>query len=157
MTPGRPARAVVPIPHREDAILLDEIAQGARDRLEARLVVRPGTAFSDASGNLPAWVGPEIMAQAISALAGTRSLAAHGRPAAIGLLLGVRSYEAPGGDFRCGDALRVEVVESSEDEEGRAVFDCTISRSGELLASGALTVYQPPDDTFLAAECARDD
>ena len=97
------------------------------------------------------------MAQAISALAGQRSLAAHGRPAAIGLLLGVRSYAAPGGDFRCGEALRIEVVESSEDEEGRAVFDCTISRAGERLAAGVLTVYQPLDDTFLEAECARDD
>ena len=75
----------------------------------------------------------------------------------IGLLLGVRSYAAPGGDFRCGETLRVEVVESSEDEEGRAVFDCTISRAGERLASGALTVYQPLDGTFLEAECARDD
>jgi len=157
MTPGRATRTAVPIPHQEDAILLEEIAHAAHDRLEARLVVRPGTAFSDASGNLPAWVGPEIMAQAVSALAGKRSLALRGRPAAIGLLLGVRSYEARGGDFRCGEALRVEVVESSEDEEGRAVFDCRISRSGELLACGALTVFQPPDDSFLQAECARDD
>jgi predicted hotdog family 3-hydroxylacyl-ACP dehydratase len=157
VTPRRDTRAVLPMPHQYDAILLDEIAQVAPGRLEARVVVRPGTAFSDAVGNLPAWVGPEIMAQAISALAGTRSLAAHGRPAAIGLLLGVRSYAAPEGDFRCGETLRVEVVESSEDEDGRAVFDCTISRAGERLASGVLTVYQPADDTFLEAECARDD
>jgi predicted hotdog family 3-hydroxylacyl-ACP dehydratase len=160
MTPrrvSRATRAVLPISHRDDAILLDEIAQVSQGRLEARVLVRPGTAFSDGDGNLPAWVGPEIMAQAISALAGQRSLAAYGRPAAIGLLLGVRSYAAPGGDFRCGETLRVEVVESSEDEEGRAVFDCTILRADERLASGALTVYQPLDDTFLEAECARDD
>ena len=64
---------------------------------------------------------------------------------------------APAGDFICGETLDVEVIESSEDEEGMAVFDGSIRRSGEVLASGTLTVFQPADDTFLARECARDD
>jgi predicted hotdog family 3-hydroxylacyl-ACP dehydratase len=147
----------VPVPHRFDALLLDEVTRVATDALEARLVVRPDTAFSDESGNLPAWAGPEIMAQAISALAGHRSLERSGKPAAIGLLLGVRAYASPQGGFRCGDELRVSVTQSSE-EGGWAVFDCTISgAAGERLAGGTLTVLQPHDDTFLDAECARDD
>lgn len=151
------ATATVPVPHRYDALLLDEVTRVTAHGLEARLVVRPDTAFSDELGNLPAWVGPEIMAQAVSALAGHRELARSGRPAAIGLLLGVRSYEAPRGDFPVNGELTVAVEESSEDA-GWAVFNCTISgATGEVLASGALTVYQPPDDTFLEAECARDD
>jgi predicted hotdog family 3-hydroxylacyl-ACP dehydratase len=153
----RRGRAPVPVPHRDDAILLDEILGVGEGRLEARLVVRPGTAFSDAAGNLPSWAGPEIMAQAVAALEGRRSLARHGRPAAIGLLLGIRSYVVLGGDFCRGESLHVGVVESSADAEGLAVFDCTIARSGEVVASGALTVYQPPDDSFLDVECARDD
>ena len=143
--------------HRQDAVLLDEIVHADASRLAARLVVRPGTSFSDSSGNLPAWVGPEIMAQAISALSGWRSLRARGQLPGIGLLLGIRSYSAPAGDFLCGETLDVEVIESSEDEEGMAVFDGRIRRSGEVLATGALTVFQPADDTFLARECARDD
>lgn len=150
------ANATLPVPHQADALLLDEITCVTPQGLEARLVVRPDTAFSDANGNLPSWVGPEIMAQAVSALSGRRSLEKTGRPAAIGLLLGVRNYEAPGGDFRVGDVLHVAVVESSE-EAGWAVFDGTISRSDEILASGTLTVFQPPDGAFLDAECARDD
>lgn len=149
-------KATVPVPHQFDALLLDEVTQVSPDVLEARLVVRRDTAFSDDAGNLPAWVGPEIMAQAVSALSGHRSLARTGRPAEIGLLLGVRSYVAARGDFVCGEELRVKVTESSE-EAGWAVFDCTISGSDGLLASGTLTVFQPPDGTFLAAECARDD
>ena len=109
--------------HRKDALLLDEILHADDGRLEARLVVRPGTSFSDSFGNLPAWVGPEVMAQAISALSGWRSLRARGHLPAIGLLLGIRSYAAPAGDFLCGETLDVEVIESSEDEEGMAVFD----------------------------------
>lgn len=145
------------IPHCADAVLLEEITQAGAGRLKASLVVRPGTAFSDPAGNLPGWVGPEIMAQAIAALAGHRALSRSGKPAAIGLLLGVRSYEIADIEFRCGEALQVEVVESSEDEEGRAVFDGSILRAGEVIASGTLTVYLPLDDSFLDAECARDD
>jgi len=147
-----PAPAML-VPHAGDAVLLDEILSVSEHRLEARLVIRPGTAFSDGSGCLPGWVGPEIMAQAIAALSGHRSLVAHGRPAAIGLLLGVRSYEMSVPEFRPGEALAVEVIESSEDEEGRAVFDCRICGEGQVLASGTLTVYQPADNSFIEREC----
>jgi predicted hotdog family 3-hydroxylacyl-ACP dehydratase len=155
MNPSRFPRPADLIRHGSDAVLLDEICSGDSNRLEASLVVRRGTLYSDHLGHLPAWVGPELMAQAISALSGLRSLRAHGRPAAIGLLLGVRSYQAAVEEFRCGEALQVEVVESSEDEHGMAVFDGSIRREGEVVASGTLTVFQPPDDSFLARECAR--
>jgi predicted hotdog family 3-hydroxylacyl-ACP dehydratase len=145
------------LPHKGDAVLLDEIHDVDEHRLEASLVVRPGTAFSDDSGCLPGWIGPEIMAQAIAALSGHRSLAIHGRPAAIGLLLGVRSYETSVPAFRPGDSLVVEVIESSEDEEGRAVFDCRIHRAGQVIASGTLTVFQPADNSFIERECMRDE
>jgi predicted hotdog family 3-hydroxylacyl-ACP dehydratase len=143
------------IRHREGAALLDEICRDHATGLEARLVVRAGTAYSDRFGHLPAWAGPELMAQAISALSGLRSLREHGKPAAIGLLLGVRSYRATVEEFRCGEVLDVEVIESSEDEDGMAVFDGRIRRAGEVIASGVLTVFQPPDDSFLERECAR--
>ena len=143
--------------HTNGALLLDELRCVDGNRLEARVVVRSGTAFSDASGNLPCWVGPEIMAQAIATLSGYRSLRDNGRPAAVGLLLGVRSYQAAQHEFLVGETLDVEVVESLLDEEGRAVFDCRISCSGMIVASGTLTVFQPPDGSFLAGESGRDD
>lgn len=141
--------------HRGIAALLDEICRDDESSLAARLTVRPGTAYSDQLGNLPAWAGPELMAQAISALSGLRSLRRCGQPAAIGLLLGVRSYRAAVAEFRPGEVLDVEVTESSEDEDGMAVFDCRIRRAGEVVASGVLTVFQPPDDSFLERESAR--
>jgi predicted hotdog family 3-hydroxylacyl-ACP dehydratase len=145
------------IPHRGDAILLDEILAVGDDRLEARLLVRPGTAFSEPSGDLPGWAGPEIMAQAIAALSGHRWQRTRGGAAPIGLLLGVRSYDAVEADFRRGDTLQVEVIESTENEDGRAVFDGWIRRGGEVIASGTLTVFQPPDDSFLEAELVQHD
>jgi predicted hotdog family 3-hydroxylacyl-ACP dehydratase len=157
VSPAALPRPAELLPHRHDAVLLDEITLAEDDRLTASLVVRPGTAFSDAGGNLPGWVGPEIMAEAISALSSYRSVNRHGHAAGIGLLLGVRGYVATAGEFRAGERLDVEVVESSEDEEGRAVFDGKIRRDGHVVASGTLTVFQPADDSFLDRECARDD
>ena len=142
------------LPHRNDALLLDAITAVDAGHLQARLAVRTGTAFSDAQGSLPAWVGPEIMAQAIAAFSGQRSMRECGRPAAIGLLLGIRSYACTVADFRCGEMLLIDVRESSEDEAGRAVFDGTITRDGIVVASGRLTVFQPPDDSFLEREMA---
>jgi predicted hotdog family 3-hydroxylacyl-ACP dehydratase len=143
------------LPHRNDALLLDAITAVDAGHLQARLAVRPGTAFSDARGSLPAWVGPEIMAQAIAALSGHRSMRQRGRPAAIGLLLGIRSFACTVADFPPGEALLVDVWESSEDEEGRAVFDATITRDGATVASATLTVFQPPDDSFVHGEFCR--
>jgi len=48
------------------------------------------------------------------------------------------------------------VVASSEDEDGMAVFDGRIRRAGETVACARLTVFQPPDDSFLEREGARD-
>lgn len=140
------------IPHAGKAVLLDEIRAVSGHRLVASLRVRPDTSFSDASGNLPAWVGPEIMAQAIAAISGHRSRLRDGRAAAVGLLLGVRQYETVVSEFRPGEELSVEVIESSADEEGRGVFDCTILRSQEVLAVGTLTVFQPEDNSWFERE-----
>jgi len=143
------------IPHRYDAVLLSEVLHADGERVTAVATVRPGTAFSNAAGNLPGWIGPEIMAQAVAAFSGCRSLRERGKPAEIGLLLGIRDYESAVTEFRVGDQLQIEVVRSSEDEEGRGVFDCSMSMAGAVVAAGTLTVFEPRDGSFLDAERAR--
>jgi predicted hotdog family 3-hydroxylacyl-ACP dehydratase len=141
------------IPHKGDAVLLDDIVLIEPNRLTASLAVRRGTHFSDAEGGLPPWVGAEIMAQAIAAYAGERSLRRTGQLAPFGLLLGIRGYQGPEGPFEPGERLVVEVACSSEDEYGRGVFDCRILRGQRTVASGTLTVYQPQDaaDEYMEA------
>lgn len=155
MSASLPCDAGTLVPHGEDALLLDEVSRAGDEWLEARVSVRAGTAFSDRSGDLPGWVGPELMAQAISALSGYHSMRATGEPATVGLLLGVRDYEVVAGGFRRGEELRVEVMRSSSEEDGRAVFDGRIIRDGRVVASGKLTVYQPADDSFLTEGCVQ--
>lgn len=149
-----PAQAV---PHHGDALLLDSLLHADDDCVSAALTVRPGTDFSEPDGSLPGWAGPELMAEAVAAYAGCRSLRDTGRTAPIGLILGIRAYECTVARFEAGEALVVDAVRSSEDEEGRGVFDCRISRGSRLLASGMLTVFQPPDGAFLDAERLRDE
>jgi len=148
---------IAAIPHKHDAVLLSEILRADGNRLTAVATVRSGTAFSDAAGNLPGWIGPEIMAQAVAAFSGCRSLRERGESAEIGLLLGIRDYSSTRAEFRVGDQLRIEVVRSSEDEEGRGVFDCSIAMDGVAVAAGTLTVFEPKDGSFLEAERMRDD
>jgi predicted hotdog family 3-hydroxylacyl-ACP dehydratase len=72
------------MPHKGDAVLLEEISNIDENQLEAGLVERPDTAFGDDAGCLPGLVDPERLAQAITALSGHRSLAAGGRCSTAG-------------------------------------------------------------------------
>lgn len=135
------------VPHRDQALLLETIESIAEDGLVASLVVRADAARDRESGTMPAWLGPEIMAQAVSAFATSRSGPPY-RPQP-GLLLGVRSYRSSAAGFRRGATIRVSVRESTCDGEGRAVFDAVLAVDGVDTADAMLTVYQPDD--FLAA------
>jgi predicted hotdog family 3-hydroxylacyl-ACP dehydratase len=138
------------IPHRDHALLIDRIVAMDGKRLEAALTIRCGTAFSDAHGELPAWVAPEIMAQAVAAFAGCRSLRERGHAVPMGLLLGVRNLELAVESFRPGENVRVEVLCTSSDEEGRGVFDCELHTRRGIAAAATLTVFQPQESSLLA-------
>jgi predicted hotdog family 3-hydroxylacyl-ACP dehydratase len=128
-----PAPSVL-VPHGGEALLLEAIDAVYPDGLEASLVPRDG---------LPAWMGPEIMAQAVSAFATWRDGPPyHPKP---GLLLGVRRYRSEATEFARGARLRVRVRESTRNEAGSAVFDSSVSVDGRDVAHGMLTVYQPDD------------
>lgn len=137
------------LPHEGDAILLDEIAALREDGLSAWFTVRPGTAFSNPDGSLAAWAVPEVMAQAVSALGNLA--AARAAPRSIGLLLGVRSCCVVAGAFPAGARLRVEVTDSTHEEDGRGVFNCRIMNGAAVVAEARLTAFQP-DDPWKALE-----
>lgn len=139
------------IPHRGDALLIDRVVAVDERRLLASLTVRRGTAFSGARGELPGWVAPEIMAQAVAAYAGCRSLRERGHAMPMGLLLGVRDLRLEVEAFEPGDDVVVEVRCSSSDDDGRGVFDCELNTRGGLAATATLTAFQPQDPAVLQA------
>ncbi|EEA00465.1 conserved hypothetical protein, partial [Burkholderia sp. H160] len=55
------------IPHRGSMLLLDAVDTFADTTLSAFATVDPHAWYADAAGAMPAWIGIELMAQAIAA------------------------------------------------------------------------------------------
>ena len=134
---------------RYEMLLLDELLEVGPEHLEVSAHVPAEHPLVDAVLGMPAWVGIEMMAQAVSAFSGLE-LRALGLPPRIGLLLGTRSYETRVPFFAPGDLLNVRVALAMRDAAGLGVFDCTIHRQGVLVAQAQVKGYMPDDiDAFL--------
>jgi predicted hotdog family 3-hydroxylacyl-ACP dehydratase len=131
------------LPHAGEMILLDGIEDVEAERIVCTRTVQPGALFVDADGSLPAWVGVELMAQAIAAWAGCRARADQ-QPVQLGFLLGTRHYACNVDAFPGGTRLRVEAVRTFHDEHGMGVFTCRID-APDIHAEARLTVYRPRD------------
>ncbi len=129
------------LPHRGKMILLNSIESWDENHLEASVLHRGNSLFSDPDGNVPSWAGIEYMAQAISALAGIHALQ-KGEPVQIGLLLGTRKYEAQVAYFQHGTKIAVKVEKVFVGENNLSAFACTI-HSDRLLAKALVKAIQP--------------
>ncbi|RQH05735.1 hotdog family protein [Paraburkholderia dinghuensis] len=137
------------IPHRGTMLLLDSVAACSDESLTADASVRADAWYADAQGAMPAWIGIELMAQAIAAHVGLLSMR-EGKPVRSGVLLGTRRYAALCPAFASGAPLRVTVKELLRSEEGHGAYDCTIEQDGALCAEATVKVYQPRDfQTFI--------
>ena len=133
---------------RHEMLLLDSVHDFGPDHVEVGATVTAPHPLLDPRG-MPAWVGIELMAQAVSVFSGLE-LRAQGLPPRIGLLLGARTYEAHVPFFAVGARLRVRATLALRDATGLGVFDCTIRERTKLLASGQVKGYVPQDiDQFL--------
>jgi len=137
------------VPHRGAMSLLDDVEHCEELAVVARVRVPPGGLFHGAEG-VPAWVGIEYMAQAVAAWSGARVRNGGGSPR-IGYLLGSRRYEAAVPVFPVGAELRVLAQCELMGDNGLGLFDCRIEHGGRVLASGRLSVYEPPADSGQAS------
>lgn len=130
------------VPHRGAMSLLDDVEHCDDHAIVARLRVPQEGLFHGADG-VPAWIGIEYMAQAVAAWSGARNRAGGGSPR-IGYLLGSRRYEAAVPAFQVGAELRVFAACELMADNGLGMFDCRIEQDGRVLASGRLSVFEPP-------------
>jgi predicted hotdog family 3-hydroxylacyl-ACP dehydratase len=86
------------------------------------------------------------MAQAVAAWSGARARTGGGSPK-IGYLLGSRRYEAAVPLFAAGAELRVLAQCELTADNGLGMFDCRIEHDGRVVASGRLSVFEPPDNS----------
>ena len=141
--PPRPMDAWVP--HRGAMSLLDSVERCDDHDVVARVRVPAQGLFNGADG-VHAWVGIEYMAQAVAAWSGARARVRGGSPR-IGYLLGSRRYEAAVPAFAPGAELTVVAHCELMGDNGMGMFDCRIEQDGRVLASGRLSVFEPPHDS----------
>ena len=127
------------LPHQAPMILIDELLESSDDALTARVLLRDDSPFVQ-DGRVSSVVAVEYMAQTIAALAGLRKRA-RGEGVQRGYLLGCRELNLPIAELRTGDDLRVAVRETWTTEQ-LGHFECTVTRNGETVAAGVLSVYQ---------------
>jgi predicted hotdog family 3-hydroxylacyl-ACP dehydratase len=132
------------LPHRGAMLLLDSVLSGDESSIVARATVPEAAWYLDDQGGMPAWIGIEVMAQAIAAHASLQGRV-KGRPPKRGVLLGCRAYRARMSRVAAGSLLQVSAKMTFVDESGLRAYDCAIeSRSAEL-ASATLKVFEPED------------
>jgi predicted hotdog family 3-hydroxylacyl-ACP dehydratase len=132
------------LPHRGTMLLLDRVLDFDAQVVHAEYAPRRDAWYADAGGNMPAWIGIELMAQAIAAHVSLMKRS-EGKAVAPGVLLGARVYEAAKPAFASGEALQVEARVSFRDESGLAAYDCRIESGGVPLATATLKVFEPAD------------
>lgn len=130
------------VPHKGPMLLLDKVIESGEDHLISQVTIKENMLFCDEHG-LPAYVGIELMAQTIAALAGLRAIN-KGEDIKIGMLLGSRNYHCEGTHFPLHSTVKISVKEVFFEQDGLAVFECRAT--GENTSAHCqLNVYQPQD------------
>ncbi len=132
------------LPHRGTMLLIDRIVEYADDAALAECRPKKTAWYADAAGQMPAWMGVELMAQTIAAHVAMKKKRA-GLAAKPGALLGTRSYRSARPGFPPDMLLRITVRELFRDEGGLAAYDCVIAAAAVPLATATLKVYEPQD------------
>jgi len=125
--------------HEPPMILIDELVAASEKTLRTRVLLRDDSPFVQ-DGWVSSMVVIEYMAQTIAAMTGLRRRSG-GEEIKRGYLLGCRSLELDAAELRSGDELIVE-AEEIWSSEVLGQFRCSVSRRGESVAAGTLTVYQ---------------
>jgi predicted hotdog family 3-hydroxylacyl-ACP dehydratase len=133
------------LPHTGRMVLLTAVVAHSRDATACVVDIRPDSAFLNAEGSVPPWVGVEYMAQCIAAHGGLRAKAA-GEPIKAGFLLGSRSIEVRCTGFPPGQRLKA-TARHLWGESGYFSFECTLidARTGAVLMAGNFNVLRLDD------------
>lgn len=127
------------IPHQKPMVFIDDLVEIGENYAVAQLSIRPELMFCEAQG-LPTWSSIELMAQTISAYAGSQGQAL-GQAPKIGFLLGTRKLHLPVPFFEMDKIVTVR-AERQYLHEGLGQFACEIYYQGYTI-SAMLSVYEP--------------
>jgi predicted hotdog family 3-hydroxylacyl-ACP dehydratase len=132
------------IAHTGAMRLVDRVLAAEDKWIRIAAHAAPDAWYAEADGAMPAWVGIELMAQAIAVWAGLQGWR-HGQPPKKGFLLGTRSYASSRPSFAADSLLEIAATETFREANGLAAFDCTLAIAGTVLAEATLKVFEPAD------------
>lgn len=132
------------LPHRNAMLLLEKIISHDASRIVVQARPDANAWYADSNGNMPAYVGIELMAQAVAAWVGMSAHAA-GLPVRQGVLLGTRRYQPSCSVLVAGEALQVVAEVAYRDESGMGSLVCQINREGQTLVEATISVFEPQD------------
>ena len=139
------------LPHTGSAVLLDAVLEHNEKLTICSADPARATAFALSDGTIPAWVGLELLAQAVAAHAGLEARA-RGGSQSLGLLLGSRRMAIHADALPPGRRLLVR-VEHRLGREGAVSFACCLIDAethaplmeGDLTAVLVRNASQPRD------------
>lgn len=130
------------IAHRGAMLLLDYIVTVTESSMHASAQVNSSAWYSNEHGNMPAWIGLELMAQTIAAFVGWE--ARHQlAPVKKGVLLGSRNFQSNVSEFLASEPLEITATLVFRAENGLGTFNCEIKKDQTILATATLNVYEP--------------
>lgn len=137
------------LPHRGNMLLIDRLIEFNNESAVAECLPRSNTWYADTQGNMPAWIGIELMAQTIAAHVGVLKRL-EGKPQKNGVLVGTRRYKSTTPIFASAVSLQIRVTMTYQDPSGLAAYDCNITCANAILAEATLKVFEPDNfQTFL--------
>jgi predicted hotdog family 3-hydroxylacyl-ACP dehydratase len=127
-------------------VLLGRVTSHVGDVTVCAAEIEDDALLRSPSGDVPAWMGLEYMAQCIAAHSGLRGLGG-GEPPRVGFLVGSRRITFHARSFRRGQRLTVQARWVWGGAQGMVAFDCSIADAdtGALLAEGRLSCFTPGD------------
>lgn len=133
------------VPHAGPMLLIERILAYDGESIRVESVITKDHAFFQPGQGVPAYVGLELMAQAVCAWDGLRRWEI-GQAPAVGFLLGTRRYITARPFFFEGERLRIEAVTQLKDAS-LGSFACEIIGKSEVkLASGVVSVYRAREE-----------
>lgn len=130
--------------HSGDMLLLDRIIAFDTENVVAEYLPQATAWYAGHDGNMPAWIGMELMAQAIAAHVGLLKQQQN-LPPKQGVLLGTRRYHAHVPTFAADILLQIKASVAFRDDSGLGAYDCMISNQLGTIAEATLKVYEPED------------
>ncbi|MDQ2069983.1 ApeP family dehydratase [Natronospira bacteriovora] len=137
------------LPHGGDMRLIDELASHGDVQAHGCVRLTPAHPFLDADGQVPAWVGLEMMAQTVAAWSGARGQARGERPR-MGYLLACRSFDADIPAFPVPGELDIHMQELMRQDNGFGSYSGEIHLDGRVVARGRLSVMEMQGDVVAA-------